>query len=66
MITEKAATKYITEGGIKCPKCGSGQIEGDSVDIDQHYITQEMWCNADGCASEWTAEYTLTGITERA
>ena len=62
MITEKQAKKYVAEGGVNCPVCGSDQVEGDSFDADQGNAWQNVRCH--DCGESWTDEYRLTGITE--
>ena len=56
----KAAAKYLKNGGIVCPNCGSEDIEGDSVDIDVQHATQPLHCLV--CEEEWDDLYTLTGV----
>lgn len=61
-ITKEQEKKYIKEFGAVCPVCGSDQIEGGSIDIDNGMAYQNCYCN--DCQEEWTDEYSLTGITE--
>jgi hypothetical protein len=53
---------YLKAGGGQCPKCKSGNIGGQSVDIDGNKATQEMVCL--DCEHEWTDLYKLAGILE--
>ena len=59
--TKANATKYIAHGGVSCPRCGDGSIEGGSVEIDQGIAWQNVWCTA--CQLNWTDEYILTSIS---
>ena len=59
-IKQADIDKYIKTGGNSCLNCGSGDIEGGSVEIDSSYATQEVSCNE--CGYAWKDEYTLTGV----
>ena len=50
---------YSKNGGTYCPACGSWNIVGHAVDIDQSAGAQEVHC--DDCGAEWVDTYTLTG-----
>lgn len=64
MFTEKQEKEYLENGGTKCPKCGSENIEGASWDADGSGITsQEVSCNE--CGAKWYDVYNLVGIQER-
>ncbi len=43
-----------------CWYCGSSDIEGGNVDIDNRRAYQSVQCNA--CSSSWTDEYTLSAV----
>ncbi|NTW34545.1 MAG: DUF1178 family protein [Syntrophobacteraceae bacterium] len=53
--------KYLETGGVSCPFCGSHNIEGQSFDIDEDGVTQEVGCN--DCCREWIDSYKLHSIT---
>lgn len=53
--------RYVKCGGICCPFCGGGNIEGGPVEIDGGDAWQEITC-AD-CEADWTDHYTLTGYS---
>lgn len=53
-------TAYINSGGVKCPYCGSTDIEGGSREQDDNYMLQEVLCLT--CSHSWTDQYTLTDI----
>jgi hypothetical protein len=41
----------------KCPQCGSGDIEGGSVEIDGRHAIQRVRCSE--CGATWVDEYAL-------
>lgn len=53
---------YIDSLGTQCPKCESGQIEGESVTTGGGDATQEMNCLA--CGYNWTDYYKLVNIVD--
>lgn len=61
-VTDAQIAKYVAHGGIHCPACLSGDIVGDSFDVNEGYCTQEMSCSE--CGATWTDEYELTGVTD--
>lgn len=52
---------YVRAGGLKCPFCGSEEIEGGAWNADAGYATQEMSCN--DCDEDWLDQYQLAGYT---
>lgn len=55
--------QYIKEGGNKCFKCDSENIEtGRFEAMPDGTATQEIQCH--DCHHEWIDEYTLTGVTD--
>jgi transposase-like protein len=58
----KRQAAYVQNGGVKCPFCGSTNIEGHSVDIDQGAASQAINCL--DCGKEWSDIYRLTGFEE--
>ena len=61
-MLELTSDEYKAKGGIVCPVCQSGDIEGSSVEIDAGGAWQNITCNE--CGSEWTDFYQLTGYSE--
>jgi hypothetical protein len=61
MLTKKQVEKYLKNSG-RCPKCGSGAISGEEVNIEGDTAVQEMGC--DDCGARWYDTYTLTGVAE--
>jgi len=51
---------YINSGGVKCPYCGSENIEGGDREFEEGFSLQEVLCLT--CSRSWTDQYTLTGI----
>ncbi len=52
---------YIKGGGVVCPFCGDGDLEGGFIETDQGRATQEIKCNT--CGKAWIDEYKLAGVT---
>lgn len=52
-------TEYVEAMGTLCLFCGSEQIEGGPVEIDDGRAWQHMKCN--DCDSEWDDLYDLSG-----
>jgi hypothetical protein len=60
-LTNRQKQEYIRIGGIRCPYCGSGQIN-TTLRHKGEEIHQECLCL---CEKSWTDLYTLTGIKEK-
>lgn len=60
-LTKKQIEKYLKQHGIGCPYCG-GDIEGNSIDVDDGGASQKIHCL--DCGRRWLDTYTLTGIIE--
>lgn len=52
--------RYIKAGGIYCPYCGSEEIEGRIVEVDQGIARQEIRCVE--CRADWQDQYRLIAI----
>lgn len=60
-LTDEEVADYVRKQGVVCPFCTTeGEIEGDSIEIDGGYASQEVWCKA--CGAEWKDLYTLAGV----
>ncbi len=59
-LTDEQKRVYINSGGVCCPFCGSGSIQGGFVEIDSGQATQPMHCP--DCGHHWTDLYRLTAI----
>jgi len=61
-LTKEQVDKYLKNGGIRCPKCGSEEIRGSSVKREVGGAWEDVNC-AD-CELEFRDVYTLTGVEE--
>lgn len=57
-LTEEQRKKYLDEGGVNCPYCGSDEIDNWAPDCDGHIFVR---CLCLDCGKAWVDEYTLTG-----
>ena len=62
-ITEEMAKKYVEEGGVHYPFCGSVEIIADEDLHEVSTIYQKMSC--DECGERWYDIYALARIMER-
>ena len=53
---------YIDHGGVECPFCYSGNIEGGQVEVDAGTAHQPMRCT--DCDAEWNDVYELKTVGE--
>ncbi len=53
---------YLKAGGCRCPFCGSEDVVGEGVEIDEGGATQEVSCST--CDRTWSDDYKLTGFRE--
>jgi len=60
-LSSEQAENYVQQGGVRCPYCGSGDIEGSRVEIDAGTAWQEVSCSH--CESRWQDVYELVSIT---
>lgn len=49
--------EYVLKGGGECPHCGSGDITGDSIEIDGVQAHQQVSCGE--CDAVWVDTYNL-------
>ena len=61
-VTLNNITKYLQEGGVKCPVpgCECEQIEGGPVNIDAGVAWQEVSCTK--CNAIWKDRYQLIAV----
>jgi hypothetical protein len=59
-LTQKQANEYLRNGGIKCPYCGSEDIQTTDRDMQAGSVFLEMIC--DSCNHRWTEGYQLVEI----
>lgn len=57
----KTNEEYVKDSTC-CPFCGSGDIEGNEISIDEGTATQLVYCLE--CEKEWIDCYQLTGYLE--
>lgn len=51
--------EYADRGGCVCPRCGSSDLSGQFISIDEGGAHQPMHCDA--CGANWVDTYTLSG-----
>ena len=56
------AMKYLEQGGLECPSCGTWDIEGGSMDFDAGEIAQRISCHQ--CNEQWTDVYKLAAVAD--
>ena len=61
-MQEKQAKKYLEQGGLVCPFCGSQHIEAGSMIFEAGGITQRIFCHA--CNERWTDVYKLEAVMD--
>lgn len=49
--------QYVKTKGLCCPVCGSAELEGDSIEIENGTANQEVSCSV--CDSTWVDRYNL-------
>jgi RNA polymerase subunit RPABC4/transcription elongation factor Spt4 len=49
--------RYIEEDGTFCPFCGSEKLDWKSLEFDDLYPTQKVFCRT--CGREWEDEYKI-------
>lgn len=50
---------YVDSKGVRCPYCGSDELEGQFVETNAGTAQQDMHCI--DCEESWTDTYTLNG-----
>ena len=59
-LTAEQKDQYLAKGGVECPACGSNDIEGHSVTINEARAFQTVHCHV--CDAEWMDTYALTSV----
>lgn len=63
-MKKEQESKYIDNGGVKCPFCESDNITAhENPQFSGFGIFQDIYCM--DCEKEWTDEYKLIGIEEK-
>jgi transcription elongation factor Elf1 len=64
VITQEQKAKYLKDGGINCPRCGSESISPDPLETEKGGATGP--CSCDDCDLTWDDSYELVGIENEA
>lgn len=59
-MNPEKARQYLENRGVSCPFCGSGDIEGVSMDFEAGEIAHRISCH--DCGEMWTDVYKLAAI----
>jgi len=62
LLSTSQCKEYIRKGGVTCPYCGSYDLQGGFVEIDQGTAKQPMTCLA--CSKSWHDYYELVELEE--
>jgi hypothetical protein len=54
--------QYIAFKGVRCPSCGSSNVNGSQLEVDAGLAFQPMHCSE--CEANWSDSYGLTGYTD--
>lgn len=60
-MTPEQKEKYLRNPGA-CPHCGSNDLEGESINLDDNIAWQTVGCTK--CNQQWNDIYTLTDVEE--
>ena len=60
-LTDEQKAKYVVNGGVHCPHCGSDDLESSTIDLDCDMATVYVQCL--DCKSDWYDEYKFVGIS---
>ena len=52
---------FLSQGGNRCPFCGSTEIDSDAPEADGPDAWDETTCDA--CGSSWNTDYSITGYS---
>ena len=62
-LTDEQRAAYIASGGHACPFCGSDDLIGDEIEIDDaREVCQHVDCHY--CDASWTDVYALSTIVD--
>jgi len=61
-LTEQQAKQYVESDGVRCPFCGSDDIEGESITVDAGRVYQRVLCQV--CGESWHDGYTLDSVAD--
>ncbi len=60
--TDEQQKAYVASGGVKCPFCKGGNLEGSNWNCDSGAAWQDISCT--DCGAYWTDIYNLVGMTD--
>lgn len=61
-LTKEKATEYLQDGGVRCPYCGSDDLDTGPMQTDVSTAWQSVTCAS--CDEEWTDRYDLVAFNE--
>ena len=61
-VTEEKIKNYVENDYGNCLGCGSGNIEGDSIDVEGNTTGQRIRCV--DCDLTWVDVYTLSDVVD--
>lgn len=61
-MNPRKAKQYLENRGASCPFCGSGDIEGGSMNFEAGEIAQRISCH--DCGERWTDVYKLAAVAD--
>lgn len=61
-ITAVDIAQYLELGGVRCPACGSYDLENGRVRTDDTTLLRSVECHS--CKATWDDVYALVGVTE--
>lgn len=61
-LTDQQQEEYLENHGLKCPHCGSENLNVGTLDADGPDAHAEVSCES--CGERWVDVYTLIGIEE--
>ena len=59
-LSDEQKHKYLSICGVRCPYCGSEDIQGEAVEINEGEAAQEVNCNH--CDGQWFDIYALVRV----
>ncbi len=65
-LTEEQTEYYLNNHGLRCPFCGSDQLEADAItvgEIEPDDARQKVRCLDPGCKAKWIDEYKLCDVS---
>ena len=60
VVDKEVVERYVRKGASRCLFCGSSDVAGGMVEIDEEGAMQSMGCNE--CGAEWMDLYRLSGV----